>query len=121
MKKGNFLLSLFLSCSSLVHAQWITNGANTITSTTNAIGIGTGTPASNLQVVEPSTSKPGGVLTPTKSVFKLSRLGTSGYTYNESAEFRIGHGGPNVWGSQLDLFINGGSNQNDIPDQHAMT
>lgn len=121
MNKSNFLLSLFLSCSSLVHAQWITNGANTITSTTNAIGIGTGTPASNLQISEPTTSKPGGVLAPTKSVFKLSRLGTSGYTYNESAEFRIGHGGPGVWGSQLDLFINGGSNQNDIPDQHAMT
>lgn len=121
MKKHVLLLSLFSSCTFVVRAQWITNGANTITSTTNAIGIGTGTPASNLQIYEQSTSKPGGVLAPTKSVFKVSRIGTSGYSYNESAEFRIGHGGPSVWGSQLDLFINGGSNQNDIPDQHAMT
>ncbi|WEA00663.1 hypothetical protein [Mucilaginibacter sp. SJ] len=38
MKKGIFLLPLFLGCSSLVYAQWVTNGANTVTSTTNAIG-----------------------------------------------------------------------------------
>lgn len=121
MKKNIFLLSLLIGLSSLAHAQWTTNGTNTITSTANAIGIGTSAPASNLQISEPSTSKPGGVVAPTKSVFKISRGGTPGYSYNESAEFRIGHGGPSVWGSQLDLFINSSSNQNDIPDQHMMT
>ncbi|SCW65875.1 hypothetical protein [Mucilaginibacter sp. NFR10] len=121
MKKLTLITSLFVCISNYLFAQWITNGANTVTSTSNAIGIGTATPVSNLQVVEPTTSKPGGVLAPTKSVFKLSRSGTSGYSYNESAEFRIGHGGPSFWGSQLDLFINSGNNQNDIPDQHAMT
>ncbi|NHA06444.1 hypothetical protein G7092_21725 [Mucilaginibacter sp. HC2] len=45
-----FSLFLFLSISSLVHAQWTTNGANTITSTTNSVGIGTTTPVSPLQV-----------------------------------------------------------------------
>ncbi len=119
MKKLIFPLSLFLSFSPLVHAQWTTNG--TVTSTNNSIGIGTTSPASNLHISEPSTSKPGGVQAPTKSVFKLSRYGTPNYSYNESAEFRIGHGGPGTSGSQLDLFINGGSNINDIPDRHAMT
>ncbi|NHA06096.1 hypothetical protein G7092_19960 [Mucilaginibacter sp. HC2] len=85
------------------------------------VGIGTTAPASNLHISELSTSKPGGVLAPTKSVFKLSRYGTPNYSYNESAEFRIGHGGSGTSGSQLDLFINGGSNINDIPDQQAMT
>jgi hypothetical protein len=119
MKKIIFSLSLFLSFSSFVHAQWTTSG--TVTSTTNSVGIGTAAPASNLHVSEPSTSKPGGILAPTKSVFKLSRYGTPTYSYNESAEFRIGHGGAGIWGSQLDLFINGGSNINDVPDQQAMT
>jgi len=121
MKRLTLITTLFVFISNCLFAQWTTNGTNTITSTSNAIGIGTSAPASNLHISEPSTSKPAGVLAPAKSVFKLSRLGTSGYSYNESAEFRIGHGGPSVWGSQLDLFINGSSNQNDIPDQHVMT
>ncbi|NHA06102.1 hypothetical protein G7092_19995 [Mucilaginibacter sp. HC2] len=50
MKKLILSLSLFLSFSSLVHAQWTTNGANTITSTSNFVGIGTTTPVSPLQV-----------------------------------------------------------------------
>ena len=66
-------------------------------------------------------SNPGGVVAPGAPVLKLSRLGTANYSYPESAEFRISHGGPNVWGSRLDLFINGKSNINDVPDQHAMT
>lgn len=41
MKKLIFSLSLFLCFSSLVHAQWTTNATNTITSTSNSIGIGT--------------------------------------------------------------------------------
>lgn len=104
--------------------HWINTNYNTeamtITSSGN-VGIGTTVPASNLHISEPSTSRPGGVLAPTKSVFKLSRYGTPNYSYNESAEFRIGHGGPGTSGSQLDLFINGGSNINDTPDQQAMT
>jgi hypothetical protein len=85
------------------------------------VGIGTTVPSSKLQINESSDSKPGGVVAATKSVFKLSRFGTPNYSYNESAEFRIGHGGPSVWGSKLELFVNGGSNQTDIPDQQVMT
>ncbi|WPU94317.1 hypothetical protein SNE25_02115 [Mucilaginibacter sabulilitoris] len=85
------------------------------------VGIGIFTPTTKLQVRELTDSKPGGVTQPSKSVFKLSRSGTSGYSYNESAEFRIGHGGPGAFGSKLDLFINGANNINDTPDQQAMT
>ncbi|MBB6130393.1 hypothetical protein [Mucilaginibacter lappiensis] len=48
MKKLFLSLSLFLSFSSLVHAQWTTNGANTITVTNNLVGIGTTTPNTTL-------------------------------------------------------------------------
>jgi hypothetical protein len=48
MKKLIFSLNLFLSFSSLVHAQWTTSG--TVTSTTNSIGIGTTAPLSKLHV-----------------------------------------------------------------------
>jgi hypothetical protein len=48
MKKLIFSLFLFLSFSSLVHAQWATSG--TVTSTTNSVGIGTTTPISKLDV-----------------------------------------------------------------------
>lgn len=51
----------------------------------------------------------------------MSRGGTVNYSWPESAEFRLGHGGPGVWGSQLDLYVNGANNTSDIPDQHAMT
>jgi len=85
------------------------------------VGIGTTNPASNLQISELSDSKPGGVVAPTKSVFKLTRNGTSNYSYGESAEFRIGHGGPGASGSKLDLFVNGASNTNGAPDQQVMS
>jgi len=62
-----------------------------------------------------------GTTNPPDSVLKLSRLGTVGVSYNESAEFRIGHGGPSYYGSKLELWINGGSNTNDVPDVHTMT
>jgi len=48
MKNLFLFLSLFLSLSSLVHAQWTTNG--TVTSTNNSIGIGTTGPVSKLDV-----------------------------------------------------------------------
>ena len=51
MKKLIISLSLFLSFSPLVHAQWTTNGTNTITSTTNSVGIGTTNPQTSLHVV----------------------------------------------------------------------
>ena len=43
------------------------------------------------------------------------------YSYNEGAEFRIGHGGPSVWGSKVDFYINGSNNQSGIPDQQVMS
>lgn len=48
MKKLIFSLSLLLSFSTLLHAQWTTSG--TVTSTTNSIGIGTTSPASPLDI-----------------------------------------------------------------------
>lgn len=75
----------------------------------------------NLNVIETSESKPGGQNAPTKSVLKLSRNGTGNYSWNEHAEFRIGHGGNSVFGSKLDLYINGGANTTSVPDQHVMT
>ena len=75
----------------------------------------------NLNVIETSESKPGGQNAPTKSVLKLSRNGTGNYSWNEHAEFRIGHGGNSVFGSKLDLYINGGTNTTSVPDQHVMT
>ncbi|NOW94690.1 hypothetical protein [Mucilaginibacter sp. SG564] len=48
MKKFILSLSLFLSISSFVNAQWTTSGA--VTSTTNSIGIGTQTPIGKLDV-----------------------------------------------------------------------
>ncbi|WP_419699439.1 hypothetical protein [Mucilaginibacter sp. NFX135] len=55
MKKLIFSLSLFLSFSTLVHAQWTTSG--TVTSTTNSVGIGTTTPSSLLTVTSGSNNK----------------------------------------------------------------
>jgi hypothetical protein len=85
------------------------------------VGIDIPSPNTKLHVLDPTESRPGGISAPTKASFKLSRAGTFNYSYVESAEFRLGHGGPSVWGSQLDLYINGAGNNNNIPDQHAMT
>jgi hypothetical protein len=76
---------------------------------------------SALEIVEVSDSKPQGQTVLAKSVLKLSRLGTPNYSYNENAEFRIGHGGSSVYGSKLDLYINGSANTSSVPDQHVMT
>jgi hypothetical protein len=101
-------------------ATSVSFGQNTFPITGN-VGIGTTIPVSKLEILEATDSKPAGVLAPTKSVLKLSRAGTPNYSYPENAEFRIGHGGPNVYGSKLDLYINGSANTNTIPDQHVMT
>ncbi|MFA6016940.1 MAG: tail fiber domain-containing protein [Patescibacteria group bacterium] len=85
------------------------------------VGFGTTGPNSKLELWELTDSKPGGVLAADKTILKLSRTGTPGYTYNENAEFRIGHGGPSAWGSKIDLYVNGASNTSGTPDQQAMT
>lgn len=85
------------------------------------VGIGRTDPGANLHIQNLVGSKPGGVNAPTIPVLRMGRTGTPGYSYAEAVEFRLGHGGSNVWGSQLDLYINGGSNQIETPDQQVMT
>ena len=86
-----------------------------------AVGIGTLTPGAPLHVFVGPDSKPGGVVSAAQKTLKLSRFGTGNYSYNESAEFRVAHGGPSYWGSRLDLYVNGAHNESNVPDQHAMT
>jgi len=119
MKKA-FLSIVLITIASCSFAQWTTSGSNIYYNSGN-VGIGTTSPGSDLNVFEITDSKPGGIVAPTKSVLKLSRNGTLNYSYSESAEFRIGHGGPSYWGSQLDLFLNGASNTSNSPDQQVMT
>lgn len=88
---------------------------------TGFAGIGITNPNVPLQVRSFSDSKPDGIVAPSIPVLRMGRNGTPNYSYNESAEFRIGHGGPYVWGSRLDLYVNGAANQTDSPDQHAMS
>jgi len=110
-----FLIIFFLlSGSSLAYAQ------NTFPPN-GAAGIGTLTPDAPLQIFVGPDSKPAGVVSAAQTTLKLSRFGTGNYSYNESAEFRIAHGGPYYWGSRLDLYVNGANNQSNVPDQHAMT
>jgi len=78
MKKLIFSLSLFLSFSSFVHAQWTTNG--TVTSTTNSIGIGTTTPDEKLVVNGNIKSVLESTYNPTKNVVTIKQLGLSGAT-----------------------------------------
>ncbi len=110
-----FLMLCFVICgSSLAYGQ------NTFPNT-GAAGIGTQSPDAPLQIFVGPDSKPAGVVSASKTALKLSRFGTGNYSYNESADFRIAHGGPSYWGSRLDLYLNGASNQSNVPDQHVMT
>lgn len=100
--------------SSLAYAQ------NTFPNSGPA-GIGTLNPDAPLHILVSPDSKPAGVVSAAQSLLKFSRPGTPNYSYPESAEFRIAHGGPSYWGSRLDLYVNGASNQSNVPDQHVMT
>ena len=112
--KKIFLITLVLSQISFAQSLFPTDGSN--------VGIGTLNPTSNLEIRETvNTSVPAGQIAPTKSILKFSRNGTNNYSYNENAEFRLGHGGNSVYGSKLDLYINGSLNTNSTPDQHVMT
>ncbi|MBO9684096.1 MAG: hypothetical protein J7502_15760 [Flavisolibacter sp.] len=113
--KNQILLLIILLSVCKTQAQ-----TNSFPSSGN-VGIGATNPDVHLQIVEYAESRPGGNTAPTKSVLKFTRVGTPDYAWTESAEFRIGHGGPSAWGSKLDLFVNGASNQSNIPDQQVMT
>jgi len=112
---------------STTNPSWIevaTRGANTFTGYQSINGnlmVSNSNPQSAIEIMEVSDSNPLGQAVPTKSVLKLSRKGTPNYSYIENAEFRIGHGGSGLYGSKLDLYINGSANTNTIPDQHVMT
>ncbi|MDY0989674.1 hypothetical protein SOM12_19735 [Flavobacterium sp. CFBP9031] len=90
-----------------------TRGVNTFTGNQTILGA--------LNSWETSESRPNGQNVESKSVLKLSRNGSNGYSWNEHAEFRIGHGGTGTTGSKLELFVNGNQNTTSIPDQQVMT
>lgn len=110
-----YLIVFALLCGSNLAKAQNTFPAN------GAVGVGTTDPEAPLHVFVGPDSKPNGVVATSQSALRLTRYGTPNYSYNESAEFKITHGGPSVWGSRLDLYINGANNQSNIPDQHAMT
>jgi len=103
MKKLPLTVILVFAVFYSSFAQWTTPSAGVV-STTNAVGIGTTTPTSDQETFDAANSRPGGISAPTKSVLKISRAGTFDYSYNEAAEFRIGHGGPDVWAPRL-IFL----------------
>ena len=76
------------------------SGTGLVVTNEGNVGIGKITPGSKLEIYESTGSKPGGVVAATKTVLKLSRSGTTDYSYGENAEFRIGHGGPSLYGSK---------------------
>jgi len=106
----------FRKIGTAVNSQWhevATRGNNSF--------VGNQAISGNLEILETSDSKPNGQSADSKSILKLSRNGTLNHSYNENAEFRLGHGGNSIYGSKLELYINGASNNNSIPDQHVMT
>ena len=112
---------LFRCNTGLTPGVIFTPGDKMILDSAGNLGIGSIVPTSLLQINSISESNPGGVHADPITVLKLSRGGTITYAYDESAEFRIGHGGPGAYGSQIDIYINGVTNTDDIPDQHVMT
>jgi len=122
-----FFRKLASGTANSVSSNWYelaTRSSNSFTGSQSISGslvISNNESKSALEILENSDSKPQGQTASTKSVLKLSRLGTYNYAYNENAEFRIGHGGNGIYGSKLDLYINGNSNTNSVPDQHVMT
>ncbi|MCC8427255.1 hypothetical protein [Mucilaginibacter sp. UR6-11] len=121
MKKIYTTLVAIFAIFHFSYAQWNSVTVGIAYNAGGYVGIGTTNPGSSLEILEASDSKPNNIAAPTKSVLKFSRAGTPNYSYPESAEFRIGHGGPNVWGSKLDLFLNGAANITNVPDQNVMT
>ncbi|SDP94757.1 hypothetical protein SAMN05428975_3990 [Mucilaginibacter sp. OK268] len=115
MKKPFLFLSLFLSFSSLVHAQWTTNGANTITSTTNSIGIGTTTPQSLLHISGTGTFINQSSQFDSKSLIIQSNNGGRGLANGAQLEFVIpaNTDGTNPWGQARIITVAGNSNTGD--------
>ncbi|WP_203418286.1 hypothetical protein [Flavobacterium sharifuzzamanii] len=106
----------FRKIDNSVNPAWYelaTRGVNTFRGNQTVLG--------SLNLWETNESRPYGQNVESKSVLKLSRNGTNGYSWNEHAEFRIGHGGTGTTGSKLELFINGNENTTSIPDQQVMT
>jgi hypothetical protein len=99
-----------------------TNGLNQLTIADNSnVGIDTTSPTALLNIYDPTGSDPGGTPAAPDAVLRLTRNGTIDYSYEEDADFRIAHGGPSVWGSRVDMYVNGASNTNGVPDQQVMS
>ncbi|NOW98753.1 hypothetical protein [Mucilaginibacter sp. SG564] len=113
MKKLIFSLFLFLSFSSLVQAQWTTNG--TITSTSNSIGIGTTTPQSLLHIVGAGTFINQSTQFDAKSLIIQSNNGGRGLANGAQLEFVIpaNTDGSNPWGQARIITVAGNGNTSD--------
>ena len=113
MKKLILSLSLFLTFSSLVHAQWTTNG--TVTTTTNAIGIGTTIPQSILHISGTGTSINQSSQVDSRSVLIQAITGGRGVATGAQIEFAIpaNTDGSNIWGQARIVTVAGNSNNND--------
>ncbi|MDP5202027.1 hypothetical protein [Flavobacterium sp. DG2-3] len=106
----------FRKVDNSTNSKWYelaTRGANTFAGNQTVVGV--------MQLWDTNESRPNGQNVESKSVLKFSRSGSNGYSWNEQAEFRIGHGGGGTTGSKLDLYINGSENTTSTPDQQVMT